>query len=363
MDGFSAVKPNVPTRIDLSPFVRGVGATLTTINTTSSERSECHVASPSGLTAEVTIDDGGLCQYAFTVSNGVSNANAAINVLASSSASPILPTLSQAIMLNSPVTFNLENLLGTDWPSGYSLDVDSLVVQGGSEQGEAVASGNSVTYTPPATPDWNRIVFILKNPEKPNEDALGTLYVTVSSTVNQAPTIDSPKYDYRSQSGQPAPVAAENLVLDLESLIGLGIKDPEGGDWQLVEVQSYSATVSPTDPTSVTNKKFNFMAGTIGDHIVSYIVGDHEGGFTAGLIKVTVTAKERIKDWADITVGDLTFFATPLHSEAAAKGVSADGVWDDGVNLTSTPPGNTIAGMTGPQASAYCNGKRLATKA
>jgi hypothetical protein len=359
VDGFGAVRPDTATRVDLSAFIRGRGATLTAMR---SEQPECNATTLSGLTAEVTIDGGGLCRYTFTASNGAADASATLNMLASSRSSPVLPPLSQVMTLGSgDATYDLQALLVADWPSGYSLDVSSLQIQGGSEQGVAVASGNSITYTPPATPDWNRIVFILKNPSRPNEDALGTLYVTVSDTVNQAPTIGKPKYDYTAETITQVNTF-ESKTLDLATLPTLGISDPEGRDWQLVEVQSYSATVTPVDPMSVTNKQFTFTAGTVGTHIVSYIVGDHEGGFTTGLMSITVGPKERVKDWADIMVGDQTFFATPLHSEAGNQGVTAEGIWDSGVNLGDTPPGNTIAGVTGAQAKAYCNGKRLATQ-
>ncbi len=360
VDGFGAVRPDTATRVDLSAFVRGQGAVLTAMEST---QAGCYASGLSGLTAEVTIDKGGLCQYTYTASNSASSAKASLNMLASSKASPVLPPLSQAVVLGGgDVTYDLPALLGGDWPSGYSLDPTSLQVQGGSVQGSASASGDSIIYTPPTTPDWNRIVFILKDPARPNEDALGTLYVTVSDAVNQAPVIGTPKYDYKAQTGTTV-VTFEDAVLDLGSLVNLNISDPEGQDWQLVEVQSYSASVTPVDPNSVTNKQFTFSAGTLGTHIVSYIVGDHEGGFTMGMLNITVGPKERVKDWADITIGDLTFFAPPLYSEAASKSVTAEGVWDDGVNLNDTPPGNTIAGVTGLGASAYCNGKRLATKA
>ena len=215
------------------------------------------------------------------------------------------------------------------------------------------------------TADWNRIVFILSNAERPGEDALGTLYVTVSNEVNQAPVIGTPKYDYNAQTGN-AVVTMQSEVLDLATLSGLDIRDPEGKAWQLVEVQSYSATVIPVDPQSVSNTGFTFTAATIGSHIVSYIVGDHEGGFAAGLISIRVGPRERAKDWVDTTIDKFTYYATPLYSETFNKGViAAEGVWDSGVNLASTPPGNTIAGLTGAQARAYCNanGIRLADQA
>ncbi|WP_161785135.1 hypothetical protein [Aeromonas hydrophila] len=352
VDGFGAVRPDTATRVDLAAFVRGQNATLTTLT---SEQTGCNATGLSGLTAEVLVDGTGLCQYTYIASNGNSTATASLNVLASSKASPVLSPLSQAMTLGSgSVNYDIQALLGSEWPSGYSLDVTSLIVQGGSEQGSVIGSGNTITYTPPTTPDWNRVVFILKNPSRPDEDALGTLYITVSDAINQAPVIGTPKYDYKAQTGATI-VTFENSTLDLGTLTNLNISDPEGEVWQLIEVQSYSATVAPVDPTSVTNKQFTFTAGTIGSHIVSYIVGDHQGGFAMGVMNINVGPRENPKSWSDLTIDDITFYATPLYSEAFERGVIAEGIWDSRVK-------NTIAGMTGSQASAFCNGSRLANQ-
>lgn len=363
VDGFGAVRPNSATRVDLSAFIRGQGATLAAIN---SVQPECRASNLSGLTAEVTIEDGGLCNFTFTASNSVSDASASLRVLASTNATPILPPISQTLTTGSGDTqFDLQTLHATEWPLGYMLDRSSLQVQGGSVQGTLSGSyGNRIIYRPPASPDWNRIIFILKNPSRPNEDVFGSLYVTVSDSVNQAPMIGKPKYDYTVDGGGNI-LSFENRTIDLSTLPKLNIQDPEGQAWQLIEVQSYSASVIPVDPTSVTNKKFIFSAGTIGEHIVSYIVGDHQGGFTMGLIKINVNSKEYTKDWQDITVqpDGITFFATPLYSESAEKGVAAEGIWDSGVNLTSSPVGNTIAGVDSSGAASYCSNHRLPTKA
>ncbi|WP_421320570.1 hypothetical protein [Aeromonas veronii] len=359
VDGFGVARPNVPTRLDLSAFARGPGATLTAI---SSQQKRCGAANVvSGLTVELT-SESGLCEYSYTVSNADSDASAAIYVLTSNVASPVLPPLSQTLMLGTgSAVYNLATLLGSDWPAGYSLDASSLKVQGGTEQGTVTASGNELTYTPPNTPDWNRIVFILKHPGRPDEDVLGTLFITISEASNQPPTIGEVKYDYKAQTGN-AVTAQHAVTIDLATLLNLNIVDPEGEAWQLIEVQSYSASVVPVAPNSVTNKHFTFTANTSGEHIVSYIVGDHRAGFATGLIKVVVGPDERPKTWGDImwslgiNTGTVTYLAPPLYSEVVNKGVLAEEVWDDGVK-------NTIGAVTGVSASLYCSkGSHLATQ-
>lgn len=353
VDGFSIVRPGVATRVDLSTYVRGSGVTLSSI---SSNQAQCSATNVSGLAVDIT-SESGLCEFSYRVSGQGADASATLSTFASTLASPVLPSLSQTMTLAEPnKAFDLQALLGTDWPAGYSLDSASLLVQGGSAQGTATAVGNVVTYTPPSPtePVWNKILYVLKDPTRPGEDTMGELFVTVSESANQPPVIGLPKYDYNAQGGAPI-VTMETVTLDLSTLPNLNITEPDGGEWQLVEVQSYSASVAPADPNSVTNKRFTFQAGSPGDHIISYIVGDHEAGFAMGLINIRVGVDERPKTWNNITIGGKTFIATPLHSEVVNRGGVAEAVYDDAV-------ANYVAGVTGVAARSYCsNGNHWAT--
>lgn len=346
VDGFSVVRPGVATRVDLSTYVRGSGATLASI---SSDRADCSATNVSGLSVDIT-SESGLCEFSYKVSGQGAGASATLNTLASTLASPVLPPLSQTMTLAEPnKTFDLVALLGADWPVGYNLDPASLLVQGGSAQGTVTASGNVLTYTPPSStePVWNQILFVLKDPARPGEDAMGALYITVADSVNQPPVIGEPKYDYQAQTGNTI-VTMQTATLDLGTLANLNITEPDGDEWQLVEVQSYSASVAPVDPNSVTNKQFTFQAGVPGDHIVSYIVGDHEAGFSMGLISINVGAAEVPKTWNNITIGEKIFQATPLYSEVINRGVMAEAVYDDVV-------ANYVAGVTDTAAQSYCS--------
>ncbi|MFQ2154776.1 adhesion domain-containing protein [Aeromonas sanarellii] len=353
VDGFSVVRPGVATRVDLSTYVRGPGAKLKSI---SSEQPDCSATNLSGLAVDIT-SESGLCEFSYEVSGQGVGASATLNTLASTLAEPVLPPLSQTMTLAEPSkAFDLVALLGADWPTDYNLDPASLLVQGGSAQGTVTTSGNTLTYTPPnaTEPVWNQILFVLKNPARPDEDVMGALYITVSDSANQPPVIGVPKYDYNAQTGATV-VTMQTVTLDLATLPNLNITEPDDGEWQLVEVQSYSSSVVPVDPTSVTNKKFTFQAAVPGNHVVTYIVGDHEAGFSVGLINIKVGVDESPKTWNDITIGENVYQATPLYSEVINRGVIAEPVYDDGV-------ANYVAGVTGVAAQSYCsNGNHLAT--
>lgn len=353
VDGFSVVRPGIATRVDLSAYVRGPGVKLTSV---SSEQPNCSATNLSGLAVDIT-SESGLCGFSYEVSGQGVGVSGTLNTMASTLAEPVLPLRSLTMTLAEPnLIIDMVSTWGADWPTGYSLDPASLLVQGGSAQGTAIASGNVLTYTPPSPtePVWNKILFVLKDPARPGEDVMGELYISVSDSVNHPPVIGEPKYDYNAQGGATV-VTMQTVTLDLATLPNLNITEPDDGEWQLVEVQSYSASVVPVDPTSVTNKKFTFQAGVPGDHVVSYIVGDHEAGFSMGLINIKVGVDESPKTWNDITIAEKTYQATPLYSEVIDRGVIAEAVYDDAVV-------NYVAGVTGAAAQSYCsNGNHLAT--
>ncbi|MGL5421448.1 MAG: hypothetical protein ACRDAJ_00575, partial [Serratia fonticola] len=364
VNGFNTVKPDEPTTVDLSSFVLGRDAELVEVT---SEQPECDAPATSGMKATFTISGGTLCRYAFTASNSKYSSRARLSLLASGAFTPVLTPLSHSMAVGSGnATFNLVTLLGSDWPgAGYALDTTTIQVDGGTVNGAATGAGNVITYVPPASADWNRVTFILKDPAQPTKDVLGSIYVTVSEAANVPPAIGTPKYDYNTNnSGNPI-FPFTQVTLDLSTLPALGITDPDGTGWQLVEVQSYSATVASAAPDDVNNKKFTFEAGTLGRHVVSYIIGDHRGSFKMGIISIKVLPNERPKDWADVTYNSKTYFAPPLYSEVNGYGLAADGLWDDGVNLGYTPPGNTVATVAGKGAIRYCRSTsyRLASKA
>ncbi|MGL4679956.1 MAG: hypothetical protein ACRCWC_11315 [Plesiomonas shigelloides] len=366
VNGFNAVKPDVPSTVDLSSFVLGRGAELVGVT---SEQPECNAPTTSGMKATFTISGGTLCRYNFTASNGKFSSRARLSLLASGAFTPVLTPLSHSMAVGSgSASLDVHSLLGADWPgAGYALDPASVQVDGGvySASASATAAGNIITYVPPTSADWNRITFILKDPAQPTKDVLGSIYVTVSEAANTPPTIGAPKYDYNANNGGDPIKTFVKKTIDLATLPGLGITDPDGAGWQLAEVQSYSATVASAAPDDVSNTKFTFEAGTLGNHVVSYIIADYRGSFKMGVMNIKVMPDERPKDWTDVTYSTKTYFAPPLYSEVSSKNFAADGAWDDGVSVGYTPPGNTVATVSGDSAIRYCRSTsyRLPTKA
>ncbi|MGR5229636.1 Ig-like domain-containing protein [Photobacterium damselae] len=356
IDGFSTVKPDTPTTIDMSPFMLGDSVKIASIDSID-PNSDCGSPSTNGTKVNVNIPNGSYCEYQYTAQKIDSpQAVARLNVLATNALTPMLPPISKALVLGSnPVSFDLSVLLGSDWKSTYSLNVDSVKVQGmEGNLGTQTSSGNIISFSLPELSGWNRIIYTISDSESAGSNMMGVIYVTISEEINQPPTIGLIKYDYNKYNPNISIVANTETPpkaatqINLETLPNLNIKEPDGQDWQLISVQSFTASVSPVDANSVTNKAFNFTTSVIGDHIVSYIIADHFGGFSHGLIKIHVAANEQTINWKDIISTGNTFIAPLLYSQALTKGLNVSPQWDDSVK-------NTLAGFQQNAAAILCS--------
>ncbi len=466
LDGFSTVKPGTKTRVNLSPFVRGDNVQIVSASLEGSD-THCGIPIIDGTNLDITAGNGAYCSYSYLAQSGDIQSYAQLRVLATDADVPMLPPVSQAMVLGSSnLSLNLETLLGSDWPAGYQLNSSSVNVQGNEGNLGSIVSvtANTIVYKSPELSGWNRLVYTISNLAKPGEDKMGVVYITVSEEVNQPPIIGVPKYQFQfapkefdkkitatdalcsviencpasnaiavmgdsvnvfwlnedgdhirnitlpvgeeyngrtvtiqhdplnrlavwndrdggfvntvhnlggrvvfknyrgnwysqnsfTEGSAPGFVpndtiyAGDTVTLDLSQLHGIDIKEPDGQEWQLIDVQSYSATVTPTNPNSVTNKSFNFNAGTVGEHYVSYIIADHFGGYSSGLIKITVSAKENPVTWNSISSNGNVFTAPLIYSQALDKGLNVSAQWDNGVN-------NTVAGFGQNTGTLYCD--------
>ncbi|EAR57593.1 hypothetical protein SKA34_08403 [Photobacterium sp. SKA34] len=349
MDGFSVVKPGVRSQVDVANFVRGDQIQLSDATVTGKG---CGQPGISGLGLTLTAQQGAHCDYQYTAKQaGSPSTRVHLQVLATSASQPLLPPISGAMTLDDDAkAFDVAALLGSDWQTGDAIVADSVSVQGMQDnEGKATVNsdGTEITFTPPELAGWNRVVFTVKNSQS-GDDKLGVIYITFSDVANEAPTIAQPKYDINANNPAITARSGESLTLDLSQLKDLGITDPNGGDWQLLEVKSFTADVSPADKDAITNKAFTFSAGTVGDHYISYIVADEYNGFTSGLLKLHVAPNEHPAGWSSLVDGNKhTFTAPALYSEVDAQGYKVNSVWDNTVS-------NTLAGFDAKSGNLYC---------
>jgi hypothetical protein len=350
MDGFSVAALDTPTFIDLAPYVRGGQAALTSVSYSGVNADECSLPTQQGMGFTVTPLKGVLCDYQFTVSNAQVSDNALMKVFTTQAVDPILPALSHPMVLEgtpTPVALNLVDLLNEtgQWPEEYDLNPESVTVQGSAGNiGGVTAYGNTIAYTAPTAAGWNRIIYTLSNASDPGQDRMGTIYVTISDAVNTPPLIGKVKYDYNTENGNQVVYTGDSIEINLASFV----TEPDGHDWQLIEVQSYTATAVPQNPNVTTNQIIRFSAGTVGEHIISYVVADHFGGYSFGIVKVTVSAKEHAANWEALSVGGTLYMAPLRYSDGVNTGFSVTPQWDNLVN-------NTIAGYNVNSAKTYCS--------
>ncbi|MBE8574169.1 DUF1566 domain-containing protein [Vibrio sp. OPT18] len=355
MDGFSVVKPNSDTHIDLSQYIRGSDVRISGVKE-DVDNLLCGDPTINGLGINVNIEKGTFCHFTYTATqSGMPEARVNLNVLATEASDAMLPPISRALVL--PPSNNVEQIEPFDlpallvgvWKDTYTLNFESVNVHGmDGNLGEAVgAENNVINYTLPESSGWNRIVFTLDDSAAPTESVMGVIYVTLSAESNGAPTIGNDKYDYNAAYPEDSVFMDDEITLNLFTLSGLDIVEPDEEDWQLVDVRSFTATVKATNPDSITNTSFDFTAPTVGDHYVSYIIADWNGGYTPGLIKITTSIKAGDDvDWSDITTSGNTYIA-PQTYEQASESYNVSALWDTGVT-------HTIAGYNSTSANNYC---------
>jgi len=346
MDGFSVVKPGVRSLVDVSNFVRGDQIQLTDATVTGEG---CGQPDISGLGLMIKAQQGAHCDYQYTANQaGSLSTRVHLQVLATTAHQPLLPPISGVMTLNDgSKDFDLKSLLGSDWQDGDAIEADSVSVQGMEDNlGTTTLDGSKITFTPPELAGWNRVVFTVKN-SKSGDDKLGVIYITFSEEANQAPNIAIPKYDINEYNSLVVH-SSEAVTLDLSKLEGLNITDPDGGDWQLLEVTSWTADVSPADKDSITNKAFQFKSGTVGINYISYIVADEYNGFASGLLKLRVEPNDAVVTWDSLDDNNKhTFTAPERYSDVYRKGYNVSAVWDSHAT-------NTIAGFNAVSGDSYC---------
>lgn len=349
-DGFSTVTPASISSVDVRPFVRGARGheRLTSVEPMQENCSDVTVPDD-GLVFEVEAPSGQWCDYQYTVASEQADApssSATMSVFPTYATQATLPPLSHPMLLSdTSATFDLPALLGSDWPSGYALSTQPVIVQGSEGNlGSATPTGNTITYTPPANAGWNRLIYTLSDAGNPGNDVVGTLYVTVSDTLNHPPLISNPKYDYNAENGNQVVTIGTPIDIDLSGVIS----EPDGQEWQVIKVQSYYEIAYPKDANSVTNKVITYVPSVVGEHIISYIVADHYGGYSSGLIKVTNRENEQASSWTSLTEGGATYSAPLRYSEGVNSGFAVSAVWDMDVN-------NTLSGYSGAAGNAYCH--------
>jgi len=348
IDGFVTVQPQQSHHVDLSPYLSKVSSVK--VDSVSSDEQDCPVPTIQGRGFDITASNETMCHYAYLASSEGERASATVSIFRTSAIQPSLPPISKAMSAKgAALDINIKALLGKDFPNGYQLsNSSSLILQGENKGRVSKKSDNIVTYTPPPLFGWNRIIYILD--DKTGQSKVGSIYITISDEVNQPPHIRNPNLEYLGKVR-----TGELITIDLETA-GCDIQSPDGQDYQLLAVQSPTAIVTPANRDSVTNTQFTFESPRAGEHLVSYIVADHYGGYSMGLIKVTVQATLKDQSWGSLTDNYRVYKAPERYVDSVYDVFNVSPHLDSGVQ-------NSIAAFTTLSGQHYCStvGLRLPT--
>ncbi|EMD1178638.1 hypothetical protein VP758_005269, partial [Vibrio harveyi] len=159
--------------IDLSNSVVG-GNQNVSLAEVYSEQQGCEASDVQKLSFNADMGDNGLCIYRYSISSPSVDSSANALVVSSSSSEPLLPNISQPTTVRQQVQLNLNNLLGSAFPSGFALNTTNIQTLGDmADEATVSATGNIITYTAPSVAGWNRLVYTLENSTDSTQKKLG----------------------------------------------------------------------------------------------------------------------------------------------------------------------------------------------
>lgn len=350
-DGLLSLKPNTKDYVSLEPYITSGSSTHTELSNVillTTEDDDCSEAliEDDSLGFFTQVNGSAMCEYEYTVDansaiySSVGSSRAGIiTIVASTSSNPTLTSIPYAVTLTgSAVAIKIDKELadiGETYPTDYILSDEYSLLGDGSVS--INSSLRTISYTPLNTGP-QRIVYRLLDPVG-EDNYFGFIEIAVSDGLNQAPI---------AQDDAVYPKMIQKGVDELIDISGF-VDSIDGDDFQLVKVDSFNASVTPTFPNDLLNKKFTFNALTTGEHYVSFVVSDHKGGFDTGLLKLTVEDPGQRSQWDGFFVGT-TYYTGPLTlSESIDAGLDTTFQFDSGYN-----PAISIATFSSAKAQDYC---------
>lgn len=343
--GYATLQPGQKRYISLAEWVTVAGnANVIDLHVVQGDDS-CGTPDISGLGFYIQANQEGSCRIDYVVesvpgTNEISEqASSSVGILSSEDQQAELPPISVAINNNQLVTIDLPSKLGAHYPSGYVLSSSLTVLGAGSASADSVL--NQIQFQANLE-GLSRVIYTLESSDPAMPDTkVGFIDISVSGEASQPPV------------ALPFTHSVQPLVNQTVEIDVLGyISDPDNDPLQLVNVQSFYANVTSTDPSDVLNTKLNFTAAQPGLHYVSYMVSDHRGGFSSNIIEVRVQDPSQVRQWSDIELG-LNVFSAPLTAqEAESQSVEFSGrLIDEGYN-----PAIMMAIFSASKATDYCAG-------
>ncbi len=123
------------------------------------------------------------------------------------------------------------------------------------------------------------------------------------------------------------------------------------GNFHLVYLDVFNATVTPADSTNYTNNlQFNFTPSQVGSYYISFAVSNHCGAYQMGVMEVIV--EELNQEWKNIALSWMQMFTAPrTPDELDEESISYTGTVSD---TSYAAVSIDVAAFNGADAVAYC---------
>lgn len=377
---------------------------------TPSSPSYCDSAFVEGMVVKVNGgEQAGTCTYEYAVNvDGVESRKSLIR-LGFSNISVTSDTLRYSATAALGKTIEID--LSSGLPDGYTIDNDSVIVLGSGYVSHSLLGENKLFYT--AGPNEfdggiTRINFNFIGPDKQSV-ILATIDIAVSNVdLNYAPIAVNFRFGDPSTFTQgsqldylPVPVD-EEIIIDVSRYFNQGyldannasiemrksdgsyffdsngnqiyfylnptdgsmtptyadgfrLIDPDKQEVQLTDVYSYNSFVSPVNNDTFNSTSFRFKSSKAGLNYVTYVLGDHQGGYSTGIIEIMVGGG---KSWASrLTTSKVVYFSPFEYHEIKDSNIAHSGVSrEDGID---GPLAENTGLFTYAQAYSFCTSRGL----
>ncbi|HIF9370960.1 TPA: hypothetical protein ACX6RS_003044 [Photobacterium damselae] len=299
------------------------------------ESGNCTVAPVSDFTYAVNAADDGLCNLKYTVSNSDNvSASSDATVIASSSILRAYPPIAVNASVDVPIEINIHDELAKKGINTDGLVIDPNIYTIGVGNSGVVYGKDIIQFTGEEF-GIASVVYVLKDGS--SMDGYGQINIAISSDFNTAP--ESQPYIYPEILEASFPGSGTSLIYsinlrDLKYTDGSPIVDSAGkqiqiisdpdnlldhpaDNLQLLKVTNYGENFATiTDLNKLDNLEFSLEPYVTESNTidVSYVVTDHDGGYTTNVIRFKVRSPSSLFPWEDIYILNKRFIA-PITKE------------------------------------------------
>ncbi|HIF9184274.1 TPA: hypothetical protein ACX6PV_001227 [Photobacterium damselae] len=251
--------------------------------------------------------------------------------------------ISKTVISNNSLTVNMADELGSDFPSGFILDSELVVIGSANVISDPIS--NTIQVTAGDKDDITKIVYIYKSLTS-DKTIQGLLLVSNSLRANNIPTAGS--YQISGSVNEEILVDISTLINDIDSEDKL----------QLIDLYSLSnyEYIKIEDSTNLENTRFFFKPEKEGIFDVFYVVSDHRGGIASNVIRFDINGYASFKPIYVDSLGNM-FFPPKLVSDV-------QGIYDYTSVISENgdfgPKGLKFPSFSNEQALKYCHQQGLA---